>query len=108
MQSAVLQPAMAALRAMPEIDHDRVAVTSTFWHEMGHHLMDRLGEKAKSIQVMFRSDFGARMSTASELIAETMVALACYPRTAAVGLFQRDLKLDRSPDAYATPPSSST
>jgi len=81
-------------------EHDRVAVTSTFWHEMGHHLMDRLGEKAKSIQVMFRSDFSARMSTASELIAETMVALACYPKTAAIALFQRDLKLDRSPDAY--------
>ncbi|MBB5366640.1 MULTISPECIES: flagellar biosynthesis anti-sigma factor FlgM [unclassified Janthinobacterium] len=26
MQSAVLQPAMAALRAMPEIDHERVAM----------------------------------------------------------------------------------
>lgn len=26
LQSAVLQPAMAALRAMPEIDHDRVAM----------------------------------------------------------------------------------
>ena len=26
LQSAVLQPALAALRAMPEIDHDRVAL----------------------------------------------------------------------------------
>ena len=26
LQSAVLQPAMAALRAMPEIDHERVAM----------------------------------------------------------------------------------
>jgi len=81
-------------------EYDRVAVASTFWHEMGHHLMDRLGQKAKSVQVMSSTEFSARLSSASELIAETVVALACYPKPAAIGLFERDLKRDHPPDAY--------
>jgi len=80
--------------------YDRIAVASSFWHEMGHHLVDRLGEKAKSMQLMFRDDFSAHMSDPAEMIADTMVALACYPKNAALGLFGTHLKSDREPSPY--------
>jgi hypothetical protein len=80
--------------------HDRIAVASTFWHELGHHLLDRLGEKAKSIKLLYRDDFSAHMADPSEVIGDTMVVLAAYPKAAARQLFGRQLKGDRSPDAY--------
>lgn len=80
--------------------HDRIAVASTFWHELGHHVLDRLGEKAKSIKLSFRDDYHARMADRSELIADTMVVLAAYPRAAARQLFGSCLKAEQAPDAY--------
>jgi len=80
--------------------HDRIAVASTFWHELGHHLMARLGEKVKSIKLSYRDDFSARMSDPSELIADVMVVLAVYPKAAARQIFSSCPNTDRSPDAY--------
>ena len=80
--------------------HHQVVVASTFWHELGHHVLDRLGEKAESLTVMYRDEYDAHMSDASELGADIMLVLAIYPKAAARKLFARFLKADRSPDAW--------
>jgi hypothetical protein len=80
--------------------HHRIVVASTFWHELGHHVLDRLGERAESLAVMYRDEYDAHMSDASELGADLMLVLAIYPRAAASKMFARFLKADRSPDAY--------
>jgi len=80
--------------------HDRIAVASTFWHELGHHVVDRLGEKVKSIKLSYGDDFSSRMSHRSELMADTMVVLAVYPKASARQIFHSCQKADQSPDAY--------
>jgi len=81
-------------------NHHRIVVASTFWHELGHHVLDRLGEKAESLTVMYRDEYDAHMSDASELSADIMLVLAIYPKAAAGKLFAPFLKADRSPDSY--------
>ena len=80
--------------------HHRVAIASTFWHELGHHVLDRLGEKAESVALFYRDDYNAHMTDLSELTADIMLVLAVYPKTAAARLYGRFLKADRSPNAY--------
>jgi len=80
--------------------HHRVAVASTFWHELGHHVLDRLGEKAESIALFYRDDYNAHMSDLSELTADIMLVLAVYPKVAAAQLFGGFLKAGRAPNAY--------
>ncbi|HVN28323.1 MAG TPA: hypothetical protein VMT64_07540 [Candidatus Binataceae bacterium] len=80
--------------------HHRIVVASTFWHELGHHVVDRLGEKAEALTLMYRDEYDAHMGDASELSADIMLVLAIYPKPNALKLFGRFLKADRVPDAY--------
>jgi hypothetical protein len=80
--------------------HHRVAIASTFWHELGHHVLDRLGEKAESIALFYRDDYNAHMTDLSELTADIILVLAVYPKAAAARLFDAYLKAERSPTAY--------
>jgi len=80
--------------------HHRVAIASTFWHELGHHVLDRLGEKADSIALFYRDDYNTHMTDLNELTADIMLVLAVYPKAAAARLYGGFLKADRSPSAY--------
>jgi hypothetical protein len=80
--------------------HHRIVVASTFWHELGHHVLDRLGEKADELTMMYRDEYDAHMYDPSELGADIMLVLAIYPKIEAGRLFARFLKADRAPDAY--------
>jgi hypothetical protein len=80
--------------------HHRVAVASTFWHELGHHILHRLGEKAEPLTLMYGDDYKAHMSDLSELTADILLVLAVYPKAAAARLFGRFLKAGQSPSAY--------
>jgi hypothetical protein len=91
-------------RARPTIwlntTHHRVAVASAFWHELGHHVLDRIGEKASMPAFHYRDDYHAHMSDRGELIADIMLVLAIYPKVQAKRLFRRYLSACRAPTAY--------
>lgn len=79
--------------------HHRVAVAATFWHEIGHHLLEQLGERSEPFTLSYSDDYKAHMSDVSELVADILLVLAVYPKAVAARLFGRDIKVDRSPTA---------
>lgn len=80
--------------------HHRVAVAATFWHEIGHHLMEQLGEQSDPVTLLYRDDYKAHMSDVSELFADMLLVLAVYPKAEATRLFGRFIKTGQLPTAH--------
>lgn len=81
--------------------HHPLAVTSAFWHEMGHHLTARLlhpqrlsvgsghfkTDHSQSVRLSFGNDFHEQLNNPMELAADVLVSLVAYPKEAAQRLF---------------------
>lgn len=81
--------------------HHPLAVTSAFWHEMGHHLTARLLQRQQasvgsgqfktvdyqSVRLSFGNDFHEHLNDPMELAADVLVSLVAYPKPAAQRLF---------------------
>lgn len=81
--------------------HHPLAVTSAFWHEMGHHLTARLLQPqrvsvdsgqfktahSQSVRLSFGNDFHEQLNNPMELAADVLVSLVAYPKPAAQRLF---------------------
>lgn len=79
--------------------HHRVAVAATFWHEIGHHLLEQLGEQSEPFTLLYRDDYKTHMSDVSELFADMLLVLAVYPKAEATRLFGRFIRTGQTPTA---------
>lgn len=68
--------------------HQPGAVSSTFCHELGHHLTSQLFETPnEGVHFFFDADYAAHLDDPLELAADVLVSLAGYPDAAARRLF---------------------
>jgi hypothetical protein len=68
-----------------------VGVAAAFWHEVGHHLTKRIFDDCHHrTSYSFNTNHQARLTDASEIAADMVMVLACYPKTAATKLFTGD------------------
>jgi hypothetical protein len=68
--------------------HHRLAVMSTFCHELGHHVSSELfGFSEEPIHFFFDADYITHLEEPSELAADVMVSLSGYPAEAARKIF---------------------
>jgi hypothetical protein len=75
-----------------------VAVASAFWHELGHHLTSRAFDVSHPVQLSFSSSYEEHLSNPLEIAADTVSALAVYPKPAAQHLFGQFVKTGKVPD----------
>ena len=75
-----------------------VAVASAFWHELGHHLTSRAFDVSHPVQLSFSSSYEDHLSNPLEIAADTVSALAVYPKPAAQHLFGQFVKTGKVPD----------
>jgi hypothetical protein len=75
-----------------------VAVASAFWHEMGHHLTSHAFDASHPLQLSFSSSYEDHLENPLEIAADTVSALAAYPRPAAQHLFGEFVKTGKAPD----------
>ncbi|MGO9604448.1 MAG: hypothetical protein ACLQAT_13840 [Candidatus Binataceae bacterium] len=69
--------------------HHPLAVSSTFHHELGHHLISKEIEKPReSVVSSFDSEFQDHLDQPLELLADIFASIVVYPRRVAVELFQ--------------------
>ena len=69
-------------------NHHPVAVASAFWHELGHHIADRMsGLRAPDPLTFFKPGYQDHLNDELELAADIVMVLAAYPRSAAKRLF---------------------
>ncbi|MGC1342525.1 MAG: hypothetical protein WA854_09375 [Candidatus Binataceae bacterium] len=68
--------------------HQPGAVSSTFCHELGHHLTSRLfGAHHKGVHFFFDADYAGHLDDPIELAADVLVSLAGYPEESARRMF---------------------
>ena len=68
--------------------HQPGAVSSTFCHELGHHLTSRLfGAHREGVHFFFDADYAEHLNDPIELAADVLVSLAGYPEDIARQLF---------------------
>ena len=66
-----------------------VGVAAAFWHEVGHHLTRRiLHERGRKMTLSFETNHKQHLADPAEILADMVMVLACYPKAAAVQLFQ--------------------
>jgi hypothetical protein len=78
-----------------------VATAAAFWHEVGHHLTRRIFDRAEDVALNFGSNYREHLNDPKEVIADTVMALGCYPRPAARRLFGSDAAAALIPDRFA-------
>jgi hypothetical protein len=79
--------------------HHPVAVVTTFWHEVGHHLTNRLiARPAEELTMSFGKQYACRLDDPGEVLADVMVALVAYPRPVADRLFDASMQRRSSAD----------
>jgi hypothetical protein len=65
-----------------------VGVAAAFWHEEGHHLTKQISDSDDHrVQYSFKSNHQNHLADASEIAADMVMVLACYPKAAAKTLF---------------------
>ncbi len=65
-----------------------VAVAAAFWHEMGHHLTNRIFDaKCDLSSSNFSTNYQDHLDDPREIVADMVLALAGYPSSAATTLF---------------------
>jgi hypothetical protein len=69
--------------------HHPLAVSSTFCHEVGHHMSSEiLGEKEETpVHFFFDADYASHLEEPGELAADVMVSIAGYPEPIARKIF---------------------
>jgi hypothetical protein len=68
--------------------HHPLAVSSTFCHEVGHHMSSEvLGADETPVHFFFDADYASHLEEPSELGADVMVSLAGYPEPIARKIF---------------------
>ena len=69
--------------------HHPLAVSSTFCHEVGHHMSSELlGDKEETpVHFFFDADYASHLEEPSELAADVMVSIAGYPQPIARKIF---------------------
>jgi hypothetical protein len=69
--------------------HHPLAVSSTFCHEVGHHLSTELlgGNEETPVHFFFDADYASHLEEPSELAADVMVSIAGYPEPVARKIF---------------------
>jgi hypothetical protein len=76
-----------------------VGVAAAFWHEVGHHLTKRIfDDQHHRISYSFKTNHLEHLNDASEIAADMVMVLACYPRAAAARLFAKGRFLVRDTD----------
>jgi hypothetical protein len=101
---ALKQPLMCLNTA-----HHRTAINSTFWHEMGHHLMaPLLPHPEDSATLTFGRDFEGHLADPRELAADILVSLVCYSHSAAKQLFGPLLQKGSAGNIHAVVSSAKT
>lgn len=70
--------------------HHPLAVSTTFCHELGHHVSSELfGLTEEPVHFFFDADYAAHLEEPAELAADVMVSFAGYPASAARKIFQQ-------------------
>ena len=70
--------------------HHPLAVSTTFCHELGHHVSSELfGLNPEPVHFFFDADYATHLEEPAELAADVMVSLAGYPQSAARKIFQQ-------------------
>ena len=70
--------------------HHPVAVSTTFCHELGHHLAaDILRPRDQKVHLFLDVDYAEHMNDPGELAADVLVSLAGYPKPVAVKIFSQ-------------------
>ncbi|MHB8384084.1 MAG: hypothetical protein ACYDC3_17285 [Candidatus Binataceae bacterium] len=65
-----------------------VAVAATFWHEIGHHLTNRIFDASHDhSELSFNTKYEDHLIDPREIAADMLMVLACYPQVAARRLF---------------------
>jgi hypothetical protein len=68
--------------------HHPLAVSTTFCHELGHHVCSELfGLTQQTVHFFFDADYAAHLGEPGELAADVMVSLAGYPAPTARKIF---------------------
>jgi hypothetical protein len=68
--------------------HHPLAVSSTFCHEVGHHMSaELLGSESELVHFFFDADYAAHLEEPCELAADVMVSFAGYPEPIARKIF---------------------
>jgi hypothetical protein len=70
--------------------HHPLAVSTTFCHEVGHHLSAQMfgTEADEPVHFFFDADYAGHLGDAGELAADAMVSLAAYPYPIAKKIFE--------------------
>lgn len=65
-----------------------VGVAAAFWHEMGHHLTHKVFDRnnSKLRFLSFKTNYLAHLDQPEEIAADLLMALGCYPHSAAMAL----------------------
>ena len=67
-----------------------VGVAAAFWHEVGHHLTREIfDDHHHRVSYSFKTNHLEHLNDASEIAADMVMVLACYPKAAAIRLFAR-------------------
>ena len=68
--------------------NDPIAVAATFWHEVGHHLSQKIfGRKSNRPKLNFESNYQDHLNDREELLADLVMVLAAYPKSDARRIF---------------------
>ena len=68
--------------------HLPLPVTTTFCHEVGHHVSTELfGHDAEPVHFFFDADYNSHLDDPSELAADAVVSIAAYPEPIARKIF---------------------
>jgi hypothetical protein len=68
-----------------------VGVAAAFWHEVGHHLTKPIfSSRRRRTSYPFETNHQKHLTDSSEIAADMVMVLACYPQAAAVKLFAKD------------------
>ena len=69
--------------------HHPLAISTTFCHEVGHHLSTQmLGAGDAPVHFFFDADYAGHLGDPGELAADAMVSFAAYPRPIAERIFE--------------------
>ncbi len=71
--------------------HHALAMGTTFCHEVGHHFCGEIGKRksSKGVSFYFDAAYSDHLRDAGELLADVVVSLAGYPRSAAEAIFTK-------------------
>jgi hypothetical protein len=74
--------------------HQPIAVSSTFCHEVGHHLSSELlgRDEDTPVHFFFDADYASHLAEPNELAADAMVSIAGYPEPVARKIFATEWK----------------